>query len=94
MNRNLLLSENSRADAIPELEILNEEVSCSHGATVAPVDPDQLFYLQSRGLDPDDAMRLVVRGFLEKTLQSIPEALRADVEMLVEGRLAHLREAT
>jgi len=94
VNRNLLLSGNSRADAIPELEILNEEVSCSHGATVAPVDPDQLFYLQSRGLDPDDAMRLVVRGFLEKTLQSIPEALRADVETLVEGRLAHLREAT
>ena len=92
VNRNLLLSEKSRADAIPELEILNEEVSCSHGATVAPVDQDQLFYLESRGLNPDEALRLVVRGFLEKTLQSMPEALRPGVESLVEGRLAGLRE--
>jgi Fe-S cluster assembly protein SufD len=94
VNRNLLLSDRSRADAIPELEILNEEVSCSHGATVAPVDRDQLFYLESRGLDPDAALRLVVRGFLEKTLQSIPESLREGVETLVEGRLANLREGS
>jgi Fe-S cluster assembly protein SufD len=92
VNRNLLLSSNSRADAIPELEILNEEVSCSHGATVAPVDQDQLFYLESRGLDPDQALRLVVRGFLEKTLQSIPAALRPGVEELVAKRLDRLRE--
>ncbi len=92
VNRNLLLSTKSRADAIPELEILNEEVSCSHGATVAPVDPDQLFYLESRGMDPDQALRLVVRGFLEKTLQSIPAALRPGVEELVAGRLDRLRE--
>jgi Fe-S cluster assembly protein SufD len=92
VNRNLLLSGKSHADAIPELEILNEEVSCSHGATVAPVQEDQLFYLGSRGLDPEEALRLVVRGFLEKTLQSIPAALRPEVEMLVENRLASLRE--
>jgi Fe-S cluster assembly protein SufD len=94
VNRNLLLSDKSHADAIPELEILNEEVSCSHGATVAPVDQDQLFYLQSRGMSPDDAVRLVVRGFLEKTLQSIPESLRPEVETLVEGRLARLGEVS
>jgi len=94
VNRNLLLSEKSHADAIPELEILNQEVSCSHGATVAPVDQDQLFYLQSRGMSPDEAIRLVVRGFLEKTLQSIPESLRPEVEKLVEGRLAGLGEAS
>lgn len=92
VNRNLLLSEKAHADAIPELEILNEEVSCSHGATVAPIDPDQLFYLESRGLDPEDALRLVVRGFLENTLQSVPEALRPAMEILVESRLARLRE--
>jgi Fe-S cluster assembly protein SufD len=92
VNRNLLLSSQSRADAIPELEILNEDVSCSHGATVAPVDPDQLFYLESRGLGSDDALRLVVRGFLEKTLQSIPESLRPGFESLVEDRLGRLRE--
>jgi Fe-S cluster assembly protein SufD len=86
-NRNLLLSDTARADAIPELEILNEEVSCSHGATVAPVDPDQLFYLQSRGLDTHESLGLVVRGFLEKTLRSLPEALRPAVEDVVERRL-------
>ena len=94
VNRNLLLSDKSHADAIPELEILNEEVSCSHGATIAPVDQDQLFYLQSRGLSPDEALRLVVRGFLEKTLQSIPESLRPEMEKLIEGRLASLGEAS
>jgi len=87
VNRNLLLSEKSRADAIPELEILNEDVSCSHGATVAPVDQDQLFYLETRGLNPDEALQLVVRGFLEKTLQGVPEVLRSELETLVEGRL-------
>jgi Fe-S cluster assembly protein SufD len=94
VNRNLLLSKKSHADAIPELEILNQEVSCSHGATVAPVDQDQLFYLQSRGMSPAEALRLVVRGFLEKTLQSIPESLRPEVGRLVESRLAGLGEAS
>ena len=91
VNRNLLLSDKSHADAIPELEILNEEVSCSHGATIAPVEPDQLFYLESRGLDPAQALRLVVRGFLENTLQSIPQVLRPEVEQLVDNRLDGLR---
>ncbi len=90
-NRNLLLSGSSRADSIPELEILNQDVSCSHGATVAPVDPGQVFYLQSRGLDPDEALRLVVRGFLEKTLSSLPEDLRERLEGLVGTRLAALQ---
>jgi Fe-S cluster assembly protein SufD len=94
VNRNLLLSGNSHADAIPKLEILNEEVSCSHGATVAPVDQDQMFYLQSRGMSPGEALRLVVRGFLEKTLQGIPEGLRPEVEKLVESRLAGIGEAS
>lgn len=90
-NRNLLLSGGSRADSIPELEILNQDVSCSHGATVAPVDPEQVFYLQSRGLDPDEALRLVVRGFLEKTLSSLPADLRERLEGLVGTRLAALQ---
>ncbi|MDO9693861.1 MAG: Fe-S cluster assembly protein SufD [Candidatus Latescibacteria bacterium] len=90
-NRNLLLTGGSRADSIPELEILNQDVSCSHGATVAPVDPEQVFYLQSRGLDPDEALRLVVRGFLEKTFSSLPADLRERLEALVGARLAALQ---
>jgi len=89
-NRNLLLSDRCRADTIPELEILTDEVSCSHGATVSPVDPEQLFYLRSRGLAPAEAVRLVVRGFLEPTLCQLPEPLRGDVEALVTDRLAGL----
>ena len=89
-NRNLLLSEQGRADSIPELEILNEEVSCSHGATVAPIDPEQLFYLQSRGLAPAAALRLVVRGFLGGTLDRLPAGVRDRVEDLVAARLENL----
>jgi Fe-S cluster assembly protein SufD len=89
-NRNLLLSERARADTIPELEILTDEVSCSHGATVAPVDREQLFYLQTRGLPADTALRLVVRGFVEPTLCLVPAGLREELEALVDARLARL----
>lgn len=93
-NRNLLLSSRARADAIPELEIHNQEVSCSHGATIAPVDPEQLFYLGSRGLDPHQALGLVVRGFLENTLARLPDDARAMVESFTAPRLATIREGT
>lgn len=89
-NRNLLLSDRARADTIPELEILTDDVSCSHGATAAPVDPEQLFYLQSRGIDADESLRLVVRGFVEPTLRQVPDGLRAELEDLVEERLSRL----
>jgi Fe-S cluster assembly protein SufD len=89
-NRNLLLSPRAHADTIPELEILTDEVSCSHGATVAPVDPEHVFYLQSRGIPAAEALRLVVRGFLEETLQRVPQNLRPALEELVAGRLQRL----
>lgn len=88
--RNLLLSPRARADAIPELEILNREVSCSHGATTSPVDPEQIFYLQTRGISAEEARRLVVRGFFEGVLERVPSQLRGDVERRVEERLARL----
>ncbi len=90
-NRNLLLSEHARADSIPELEILTDDVSCSHGATVAPIDPEQVFYLQSRGIPADEAMRLVVRGFVESTLRLVPVPLRDQLGAVVEARLAALQ---
>ncbi len=89
-NRNLLLSDQCRADSIPELEILNQDVSCSHGATVAPIDENQVFYLESRGIPRRLARRLIVRGFLEKTLVRLPEALRVQVEETVDRRLDDL----
>jgi Fe-S cluster assembly protein SufD len=71
-NRNLLLSNTSKADSIPMLEIGNNEVRCTHGATVSPIDPEQLFYLQSRGLDIKTAKRLIVEGFLGEVTNRIP----------------------
>lgn len=71
-NRNLLLSERSRADSIPELEILTHEVMCSHAAATGPVDPAQVFYLRSRGLSKAEAERTIVLGFLEPVLARVP----------------------
>lgn len=86
-NRNLLLSEEARAESIPELEILNEDVRCTHGATVAPLDEEQVFYLKSRGLPHHQALRLIVYGFLDQTLSRLPEKTRERIEALVAGRL-------
>lgn len=85
-NRNLLLSRQARADSIPNLEIAANDIQgCSHGATVGKVDPEQLFYLMTRGMDRVDATRLIVQGFVDPVLEAIPipelrDALRAEVQ--------------
>jgi Fe-S cluster assembly protein SufD len=89
-NRNILLSDGARADSIPELEILNEEVHCSHGATVGPIDPDEIFYLASRGIRKTDALRMVVGGFLEPTLTRIPAGVQGKIRRCVNERLSVL----
>ena len=86
-NRNLLLSDDARAESIPELEISNPDVRCTHGATVAPVDAEQLFYLGSRGLPRSQAQRLIVYGFLDQTLARLPHATRERLEAMVAARL-------
>jgi Fe-S cluster assembly protein SufD len=88
-NRNLLLSPKSRADSIPNLEIEANDLRCTHAAAIAPVDEEQLFYLQARGLARPDAVRLIVEGFFEPLLERIPlpgirERLRASVEARIE----------
>ncbi len=89
-NRNLLLSEQARAESIPELEILTDEVRCKHGATVGPVDPEQLFYLGTRGFRRAEAIRMIVAGFLEATLSNMPEELAASIRDDLERRLAEV----
>lgn len=79
-NRNLLLSDNARADSIPNLEIEANDLRCTHAATVAPVDDEQMFYLRSRGLTEADAKRIIVEGFFEPVLERIP--LQGIVERL------------
>lgn len=64
--RILLLSDQAQAEAVPELEILSDDVKCSHAASVSRVPQEHLFYLQSRGLKPADAEDLIVQGFLEE----------------------------
>ncbi len=71
-NRNLLLSEQARADSIPGLEILANDVRCTHGATIGYVDPEQLYYLLARGLPAVEARRLIVEAFFEPVLERIP----------------------
>jgi Fe-S cluster assembly protein SufD len=71
-NRNLLLSQDSRADSLPNLEIQADDVKCSHGATVGQLDQESRFYLMSRGLTREQAERLVVMGFLGEVLSRLP----------------------
>lgn len=70
-NKNLLLGSEARADSIPKLEILADDVKCSHGATVGPVDKEQLFYMMSRGLSLKEAEELIVTGFFAQVLNTI-----------------------
>jgi Fe-S cluster assembly protein SufD len=71
-NRNLVLEDTARADSIPGLEILADDVRCTHGATVGKLEQEPLFYLESRGIPPADAARLVVEGFFDPIMQRIP----------------------
>jgi Fe-S cluster assembly protein SufD len=71
-NRNLLLSEDAEAVSLPNLEIEADDVKCSHGATVGQLDEEELFYLQSRGLDKRQAERLVIFGFFGEVLDRLP----------------------
>ncbi len=71
-NRNLVLCKTARANSIPGLEILADDVRCTHGATVGKVDPEQEYYLQSRGLSLSEAKRLIVEGFFEPVMDRIP----------------------
>lgn len=87
-NHNLVLSDQARADTIPELEILTNDVACSHAAAVAPIDEEQVFFCESRGLPPAEARRAIVVGFLEPTVERIPgEKLLTRVREALERRL-------
>ncbi|MGZ8635943.1 MAG: Fe-S cluster assembly protein SufD [Actinomycetota bacterium] len=89
-NRNILLSESSRAHSVPNLEILtNDPTRCGHAASVGPVGDDELFYLMSRGIPREEAERLIVFGFFQEVLDrvDIPE-IRDGLVAAIEGELA------
>ena len=88
-NNNLLLSGEAHADSQPQLEIYADDVKCTHGSTVGPLDPKALFYLRSRGIGEVDARRLMTYGFAAEILNRMDVApLRAQLDAIVRARLA------
>jgi Fe-S cluster assembly protein SufD len=87
-SRNLLLSKKAHADAIPGLEIQANDVRCTHAAAIAQIDPEQLFYLRSRGLREESAKRLVIEGFLAALVERFEDGpVRAVLGDALERRL-------
>jgi Fe-S cluster assembly protein SufD len=90
-SRNLLLSPEAHADAIPGLEILADDVRCTHAAAIAQVDKEQLFYLTSRGLGEATAKTLIIEGFLESLVERLAEGpVRDEISAALERRLAEI----
>ena len=88
-NRNLVLSEGSRADSIPGLEILADDVRCTHGATVGKLEAEPLFYLKSRGIPQAEAEKIVVEGFFDPIFQRIPfEGVRERFQEYIAGKMS------
>ncbi len=88
-NRNLVLDEQARADSIPGLEILADDVRCTHGATVGKLEAEPLFYLKSRGIPQREAEQLVVEGFFDPIMQRIPfEGVRERFQQAIQDKLS------
>ncbi|NWF65202.1 MAG: Fe-S cluster assembly protein SufD [Chloroflexi bacterium] len=87
-NRNLVLDDQARADSIPGLEILADDVRCTHGATVGKLEQEPLFYLKSRGIPQKEAEQLVVEGFFDPIMQRIPfEGVRERFQQAIQIKL-------
>jgi Fe-S cluster assembly protein SufD len=87
-NRNIVLSDQAKADSIPNLEIEANDVRCGHAASVGPVDEDVRFYMQSRGIPADEAERLIVTGFFQEVLDRVPlPELRETLERAIDEEL-------
>jgi Fe-S cluster assembly protein SufD len=86
--RNLLLSDDAEANSMPGLEILADDVRCTHGATSGQIEPEELFYLKSRGIDDFAAKQLIARGFLNEVVARLPEAeLSEYLQKQIENQL-------
>lgn len=88
-NRNLKLGDDAWVESVPNLEIENNDVRCSHASAVGPVDAEQQFYLESRGVPTGEAQRLIVAGFLDEVLESLPvQELRATLRSAIDAKLS------
>jgi Fe-S cluster assembly protein SufD len=91
-NRNLVLTEGASAESIPNLEIEANDVHCSHASAVGPIDDDQRYYLETRGIPPEEAERLIVLGFFDDVLNRLPVAtLAAALRHTIEHKVSRLR---
>jgi Fe-S cluster assembly protein SufD len=89
-NRNLVLSEGARADSIPGLEILADDVRCTHGATVGKLEAEPIFYLMSRGIPRPEAEKVVVEGFFDPIFQRIPfEGVRERFQDYIADKMSN-----
>jgi Fe-S cluster assembly protein SufD len=89
-NRNLVLTEGADARSVPNLEIEADDVKCSHASTVGPVDDDQLYYLATRGVPPEEAERLIVLGFFDDVFDRLPvPSLVAPLRRSVVEKIEH-----
>jgi Fe-S cluster assembly protein SufD len=87
-NKNLLLSEKARVDTKPQLEIYADDVKCAHGAAVGQIDPEELFYLEARGIGPELGRSLLTYGFAEEVIAKIKlESIRAELDQIVLKQL-------
>lgn len=92
-NKNLLLSNNARVDTKPQLVILADDVKCAHGAAVGQINEDELFYLQTRGINPDLGRNLLTYGFAEEVIGKIKlDSIRSEVDQVVLGHLNTSRD--
>lgn len=82
----LLLSDTAKAEAIPSLEIDENEVKAGHASTVGPVDEEQLFYLMSRGITRKEAESLVVKGYFHPVIEKIPEKEKIQLEKTIQSK--------
>jgi Fe-S cluster assembly protein SufD len=87
-NHNLVLDEGAHADSVPNLDILENDVKCAHASTVGPIDEDQRYYIESRGVAPDVAEGLIVQGFFDAIIDRGPiPAVKPLLQREVHSRL-------
>jgi Fe-S cluster assembly protein SufD len=86
-NKNLILTEEARADSIPSLNIKTDDVRCSHGSTTGKLDEKQIYYLQTRGYNKREAKRALVEGYFEDLVVQVPEDLHDEIRELIKQRI-------
>jgi Fe-S cluster assembly protein SufD len=92
-NRTLMLSDQAKAESIPGLEILADDVHCSHGVSIGEPDPEEIFYLRTRGISPEDSRRLLIDGFFEPVLEKFsPDEVRRRVRAALEEKMEAVRK--